>query len=167
MTVPPHLRALIRLKRAKVDFLLVGALALDHFLPEAGSAYSTGDCDVLLRPTPENLRRALSALSGMRYQFSANGEPLERPDSLTLRRIIEFHATLQAHHPTSVPIDLMLDAKGFSFEEWWSSRTSFLAGGVRINCASLEHILESKRLAGRKKDKVLLRLFRDASLGKG
>lgn len=36
----------------------------------------------------------------------------------------------------------------------------FKVGGVALPCAALEHVLESKKQAGRKKDKALLQLVK-------
>lgn len=68
MTLPGHLKALIALRKSRVDFLLVGALALDHYLPEMASVYLTADCDLLLRPTVQNLSKAFSTLKRQRYK---------------------------------------------------------------------------------------------------
>lgn len=162
MTLPQHLRTLIRLKTAKVDFLLVGAMALNHFAAETAGAYSTGDCDILLRPTPGNLRRALREMIRAGYELRVNDEPLVGSDDLVLRRLLESNAAIRAESAQGLPLDLLTNAKGFSFDEWWAGRTSFKAGFARIPCASLEHVLESKRQTGREKDKALLALFQAA-----
>lgn len=159
MTPPPHLRALIALARAKVDFLLVGALALDQFAPESAAVYSTLDCDILVRPALSHLRRAYKALQRGGYSLSAGGEPLPPGDGLVLRRILEHRITARAEKEGSLPIDVLVDAIGYRFEAWWSGRKRFKVGRVTIPCASLEHVLESKRQAGRDKDKKLLALY--------
>jgi hypothetical protein len=171
MTLPPHLRALIALSRARVDFLMVGALALDHYMPDMASVYLTADCDILLRPAAANLARALRTLARLGYCFSAGGEPVTKPDSPVLRRIVGNKAAIRAEKEGGLPIDLMLEAAGFPFQAWRESRTFFTAGGRRLPCAALHMILESKRRAGREKDRVLLalykaRLSKDASRGK-
>lgn len=141
---------------------MVGAMALNHFAAEMAAAYSTSDCDILLRPTPANLRRALREMRRAGYKLRVNDEPLIGLDDLILRRLLERRITVRAENTRGLPLDLLLDAKGFSFESWWSGRTSFRAGSVRIPCASLEHVLESKRQAGRDKDRALLALFQAA-----
>lgn len=162
MTAPAHLRALTALIRAKVDFLLIGALALDHFVPEAAAVYATLDCDILLRPTLPNVRKAYRTLVREKYALSVGGEPLVAPDELVLRRILEYKITARAERADSLPIDMLVEAKGFVFEEWWAGRTHFKVGRIRVPCASLEYVLESKRQAGRDKDKKLLALYETA-----
>ncbi|MFI5363014.1 MAG: hypothetical protein ACHQ49_13670 [Elusimicrobiota bacterium] len=136
MMLPPHLRALIRLKRARVDFLLIGAMAMNNYVPEVAGAYSTSDCDILLRPTLSNLRRALRELSRAGYALRVNDEPLLGLDSLILRRLLEFRSAVRAEKDGGLPLDLLVDAKGFRFEEWWRRRADFKAGNARIPCAA-------------------------------
>lgn len=161
MRLPLHVSALAKLRSARVDFLLVGAGAVDHFVPEAASVYVTGDCDILLRPTAANLGKALRAMRACGYDLSAGGEPLTGIDALTLRRLLERRIAVRAELEGSLPLDLMLDAKGFTFAQWWKGKVWFRAGRTRIACASLEKVLESKRLSDRPKDRLLLALFED------
>ena len=162
MTVPAHLQALTALIRAKVDFMLIGALALDHFALETAAVYATLDCDILLRPTLPNVRKAYRTLLRQKYALSVGDEPLIGPDELVLRRILEYKITARAERADSLPIDMLVEAKGFVFQEWWTDRTHFKVGRIRVPCASLEHVLESKRQAGRDKDKKLLALYETA-----
>ena len=57
-----HLQVLAALNASRVDYLLIGALALGHYAPDAASFYVTADCDLLVRPTAANLRKALRVL---------------------------------------------------------------------------------------------------------
>ena len=45
---------------------------------------------------------------------------------------------------------------GFTFEEVWSERRTFLVEGVEIPVARLAHIVQSKAAAGRDKDRLFL-----------
>lgn len=162
MTAPSHLRTLLALTRAEVDFLLIGALALDHFAPETAAVYATLDCDILLRQTLSNVRRAYRTLLREKYALKVGGEPMVAPDELIFRRILEYKITARAERTDSLPIDMLVEAKGFNFREWWANRTHFKVGRRRVPCASLDCVLESKRLAGRDKDKKLLALYETA-----
>ena len=159
MKLPAHLSALIGLRKAGVDFLMIGALALDHFVPEAAAVYTTADCDILLRPSLANLLRAFRSMGRSGYALKAGGEPLVGIDDLIIRRILEHKISVRAEKEGGMPVDMLVEAKGFRFEQWWAGRTSFRAGSSRIPCGSLAHVLESKRQAGRPKDKLLIKLF--------
>jgi len=155
--LPEHLRALLGLKKARVDFLIIGAAAIDLFMPEMGYVYNTADCDILVRPELQHLQRALAELAREGYHFTVNGQPLLEA-TIMASRLLEYRGTIRAQRKDSMPIDVMVEAIGFSFEEWWSRRRTFKAGGAALPCAALEHVFESKRLSGRPKDEVLLEL---------
>lgn len=61
-----------------------------------------------------------------------------------------------------MPIDVLVDAIGYSYARWRRTRKIFKVEGVRVPCAGLEQVLESKRQAGRDKDKKLLALYETA-----
>ncbi len=158
--IPPHARALARLNRAKVDYVLIGVTAINHYAREPGEVFSTLDCDVLLRPEPRNLTRALKALAAEGYRFECGGEPVPRPDALTVQSIVANRATLRALKKGSLPLDLVLETKGYRFTDWRRRRRIFRVGRALIPCASLEQLLEAKERVGRAKDRAFLRLFR-------
>ncbi len=159
MRLPPHLAALAALRRSRVEFLVIGAMALGHYSPEAAAMYVTGDCDILVRPTRANLGRALRILKKLRYALSVNDEPLLRVDALILRRFLEHRVTVRAEKDDSLPFDVLVSAIGYTFDQWWKGRRYFRAGAALIPCGSLDQVLQSKREAGRDKDKKLLALY--------
>lgn len=76
MTPPQHLASLAALRRARVDFLLVGALALGHYAPEMASFYMTADCDILVRPIDvltDAIGNDFASWWGSRTYFRAGG----------------------------------------------------------------------------------------------
>ena len=80
-----------------VDFVVVGVGGINFYARTPADAISTLDVDVFLRPASENLRTALSVLSGLGYAFEAGGEPfVDLADELVLRRIIENGARDEA-----------------------------------------------------------------------
>lgn len=166
----PHLLALRRLNRARVDYLLIGVMGINHYATEPGAVYSTLDCDLLLRPTLPNLRRAVRALLSEGYRLESGGEPLGTPDAWLLERILRHRAAVTALKAGSLAIDIVLEGSGFSFSAWRRRRRIFRAGNIAIPCGDLDQLLLSKRLTGRRKDRAFLRLYRarlrDATLAK-
>lgn len=157
-----HLRVLAALNASRADYLLVGALALGHYAPDAASFYVTADCDLLIRATAANLRKVLRVLVRCGYSLTAGGEPLVRIDSLVLKRLLERRIAVRSDSATGMPIDVLVDAIGYPYSQWRRTRKVFKVNGVRVPCAGLEQVLESKRLAGRDKDKKLLALYEAA-----
>lgn len=157
-----HLQVLAALNASRADYLLVGALALGHYAPDAASFYVTADCDLLVRPTVANLRNVLRVLARCGYSLTAGDEPLVRVDSLILKRLLERRITVRSDSAAGMPIDILVDAIGYTYAQWRRARKVFKVEGVRVPCAGLEHVLESKRQAGRDKDKKLLALYETA-----
>ena len=155
----PHLEFLRRLKAEKVDFLLVGALAIGHYAPELSQAYSTFDCDVLLRPELAHLSRAVRTLARCGFKLRVGDEPLVKPDVVVFKRLLEFGTTVCGERPDALSVELLLEAKGFSFAQWWQTRREFRVSGFRLACGSLDKLLASKRASGRPKDKAFLKLY--------
>ena len=70
----PHLAVLRRLNRARVDYVLIGVFAINHYVRDPGSVYSTLDCDILIRPEPGHLRKAIRALQAEGYDLEAGDD---------------------------------------------------------------------------------------------
>lgn len=156
---PPLVRALAGLNAARVDYVMIGVLAVNHYAKDPSSVYSTLDCDLLLRPDPGNLFRALKALRRGGCDLTVDGEPLGGANLLLCRRIVERGGTVTALKPGEMPIDIVLEVKGADFASLKRRRRLFTVAGVRVPCADLMDVLDAKRLAGRPKDKAFLRLY--------
>lgn len=156
---PPLVKALASLNAARVDYVMIGVLAVNHYAKDPSSVYSTLDCDLLLRPDPANLFRALKALLRGGCDLTVDGEPLGNPDPLLCRRIIERRGTVTALKPGEMPIDIVLEIKGAEFANLKRRRHVFSVAGVRVPCADIRDVLEAKRRAGREKDKAFLKIY--------
>ncbi len=159
------MEALRGLNRARVDYLLIGLSAINHYAKDEHLVYFTADCDLLLRPTSRNLARAIRAVVAAGYAAEAGGEPLGPVDELICRRIIERRGLVQAKSPGDMPIDLVLETGGGSFADFRGRRRVFLDAGVRVPCMSLDDALNAKRVAGRPKDEAFLKLYEAAMRG--
>jgi len=86
MEVQPDFRELLALfNDFKVDYVIVGAYALAYH----GVPRYTGDIDILVRPTPENARHILHAIS--KFGFGSVGlvaEDFVNPDLCTRQNLI-------------------------------------------------------------------------------
>jgi hypothetical protein len=162
MTRPPHLTFLAELSKARVDYVVIGLMGLNHYAATTGDVYHTEDLDVLISPQPSHLRRACTALVKAGYELHSNGEPLPAVDAFLARRILERRAVVRGSHPHGLGVDLVLEARPFSFAQWKKGRCEFRADRVRIHCAAKEMILRAKEEIGRPKDKAFLKLYKAA-----
>jgi hypothetical protein len=129
-----------------VDYILVGALA---FAYHAVPCY-TGDLDVLVRPTEENLKRVLMALQA--FGFSSL--------NLSMEDFMEPGAFVQLGYQPN-RIDILPEISGVPFEEAWATAEPTELEGVPVRVLGRESLVKNKRAVGRPKDLVDL----DALLG--
>lgn len=160
---PALVRALQRLNAARVDYVMIGVMAINHYAKDPSAVYSTLDCDILLRRDPANLLRALRALLQDGRDLRVLGEPLGKIDSLICRRIVERHGLVTAEKTGEMPIDVVLEIKGAEFPDLKKRRRVFTVAGVRVPCADLRDVLDAKQRAGRDKDLAFLKLYGAAS----
>lgn len=140
------LRALVE---SGAEFVIVGA----HAMALHGVPRSTGDLDVLVRPTPENANRVLDALGAFGAPIKAHGvthSDFEIPGNV-------YQVGLPPRR-----IDLMTGLSGVDFEEAWTSRVNIEIEGMQIPFLGLEALRRNKQATGRDKDLLDLRLLSDS-----
>jgi hypothetical protein len=158
--VSGFLRALTALAEAGVAYVIVGVGGINFYARTPAQAYATLDLDVLLEPTPANLRRALEALRRLGYAFEAGREPfVDFQDEAALATIVRQGATLRALHPDAGEVDLLLSIAGSSYQTLATDAVEFRVSDVRVRVGALEKLLASKRASGRPKDVAFLRAF--------
>lgn len=155
----PYLSTIRKFRQKRVRFLLVGVFGINHYAPEPAFAFSTLDCDILAEPTPKNLLNALKVLESDGYILESNGEPLGKLDAWLAERIIRSKAAVTAIKNKSAQIDILTSAAGYSFSKLYSGKRLFRAGETSVPVANLAHLIEIKRICGRKKDIEFLRIY--------
>lgn len=164
-TINPYIALIRKLRRKRVRFVLVGVFGINHYATGPALAFSTLDCDILVEPEPKNLFRALLLLETEGYRLEANGEPIAAPDLWLAERIVRNEASVTAIKGKIAQIDILTKVAGYSFSRLYAGRRIFRAGGTSVPVASLEHLIKSKKICGRKKDLEFLRMY-EAQLGR-
>lgn len=140
------LDVLAALAGAGAEFLVVGAHALAaHGIPRA-----TGDLDIWVRPSRENARRVVAALTAFGAPLAAHGvseEDLARPGTV-------YQMGLPPRR-----IDILTQISGVEFADAWGSRVTVVIEGRPIGFLGREALLANKRAAGRDKDLVDVKLL--------
>lgn len=129
---------------ASVDFVVVGA----HAMAVHGVSRATADIDILVRPSPDNARRVMSALVAFGAPVQAHGV-----------QSTDFAAPGTVYQLGLPPrrIDLLTEISGVSFDEAWASRLEAANSGLVIPVLGREALLKNKRAAARDKDLVDVR----------
>lgn len=155
----PYLALVRELRRKKVRFLLVGVFGINHYAAAPALEFSTLDCDILVKPDPQNLLKTLSALEASGYRLETGGEPLGKPDLWLMAKIIGNRASVSALKNKTAQVDILTAVAGYSFARLYAARRLFKAGGTLVPVASLKHLIDSKRICGRRKDLEFLRIY--------
>jgi hypothetical protein len=121
----------------EVEFVIVGA----HALAFHGAPRFTGDLDILVRPTNENGRRVLAAIS----EFGFPTTLLTAADIVGGTKVIEMGVA-------PVQIHLMSQIDGVTWDEVWASRETGSFGPRTVAFIGRDAFLRNKRAAGRPKD---------------
>jgi hypothetical protein len=130
---------LAALLAAEARFLVVGAHALAvHGVPRA-----TGDIDVWIDRTPENVGRVWSALAAFGAPAAALGL---RPSDLEAEDVV-----IQLGLPPR-RIDLLTGASGLAFDDAWADRVIHRVDELDVPFLDRAALVRNKRASGRFKD---------------
>jgi hypothetical protein len=161
--VDPFLRLVRSLTTSKVRFILIGLSGINLYARSASDLFATQDRDLFLAPDPDGVLAAWQACEALGLHLVCAGELLERPhDRLLAERVVANRALVRATDGAGLDVDLTLVMAGFDFETVWSSRRVFRVEDVEIPVARLGHIVQSKRRAGRDKDRLFFAAHGDA-----
>jgi hypothetical protein len=121
----------------EVEFVIVGA----HALAFHGAPRFTGDLGILIRPTVDNARRALTAIA----EFGFPTAPLTAADIVSGTKVIEMGVA-------PVQIHVMSEISGVTWDEVWANHEIGTLGPHAVAFIGRETFLRNKRAAGRPKD---------------
>lgn len=139
-TIPllPDFLALLRfLSEEKVEYLLVGGMAVNYY----GYHRSTGDMDLWVAITSENQDRLAAALQ--RFGFS--------PETVARRPLLEGKKFIRIGQQP-VRVEIHSEISGVDFDECFARSESCSIQGVELRIISLSDLRINKRAAGRIKD---------------
>lgn len=139
---PETIRALFAaLQNEKVDYVLVGALALDVL----GIGRLTEDIDLFVRPTVDNVERLRRALRRVWQDRSI--------DEITAADLAGEYPAIQYVAPDGTPIDI-LARLGEAFEFADVEATVYAYGDVDVKVATPKMLYRMKRDTVRLRDKA-------------
>jgi predicted nucleotidyltransferase len=132
------------LNAQRVQYVIIGATAF----PTHGYARATADIDILIKPMPENARRAIAALAQVGYDVS----DLSAAEVLQKKILFRQYILAMDIHPSAV---------GVTFDTVWRNRVKDTIEGVPVFVASLDDLIKMKRAANRAKDREDLKVLRE------
>ena len=121
-----------------VEYLVLGAQAAILY----GVARSSFDIDILLRPTPENAQRLVSALQRIGFGIARDLDP---------REVFQKPFFTLADQ-CKIDIFTVVPVCGRRYEECVDRREVIEAAGVKVPCLDIGTLIASKQGTGRPKD---------------
>ena len=150
-------RAVIRqFNRRGVRYVVVGLSGINYYAKGAAEAFATLDYDVFMDPTLKNVEQALQSLTRLGFAVGAATGLVQAQD---LRGIVRAKRTLVATTPDGLTVELLLAISGFTFAEVAKDAATFVVRGVPVKVGRLTKLLQSKKVAGRRKDRDFLRRY--------
>ena len=150
------------LRQRDVRFVLIGVWGANLWALHGSQTFMTKDRDLFLPLDVDNELRAWDVCERLGFELWSGPEPLDKPrDRFLAERVVERQVVVSAVSG-ELSVDLSLTMAGFSFDDVWSEHRTFQINGVEVPVARLTHIVESKRIANRPKDRLFLETHADA-----
>ena len=131
-----HLEVYRSLNSHKVRYLVIGGLAVNIY----GFPRSTKDMDIFIEHTIENCEELLEAFKSINLGTTY----LTNPQKVFDNQVTIFDDLIR--------IDVLTKVDGLEFEPSWEERKEVEVEDVIIPFVSFEHLIDSKKAAGRKQD---------------
>ena len=134
-----HLEMLTTLLDHNVEFLIVGGYAVILH----GYIRTTGDLDIWVNPTPENITRMLKAFTQMGF----DPEGIETIRQMNFSNVVVFHIGEEPDR-----IDFLSQIAGVDFTSAISRHEFVIFNQYRIPYLHLEDLIANKTRSGRMQD---------------
>lgn len=152
----PYAELLDKFNRKGVKYVVVGMSGINYYASKTKETFATQDFNIFVKPTIENIKKSLSVFKGLGYNLTANEQNV---DDSSIKDIARDKRTILATDAYGIAFELMLAVSGYTFSQMEQDATVFIVGKIPIKVARLNKLLTSKKIAGRKKDKLFLKRF--------
>ena len=119
-----------------VEYLLIGGYAVGFY----GYPRFTGDMDIWLRQTPENVARVIGALKEFGFTEGVSPDLFAEPGSMV--RVGAWPNLLE----------IITSISGAEFDECYLRRATVDVNGIPVDVIGYDDLLVNKRASGRLKD---------------
>lgn len=142
-----------QLNAMEVRYLVVGGMAVNlHGVPRM-----TADLDLMIDLSPLNIAKLVDAFTTLGYSSKAPVDPKDLIDPKNRKKWQEEkHMVVFSFYQVSIPyhqVDIFLE-NPIDFEPAYQAAEIMSAEYLNIPVISLEHLIQLKRLTGRKQDKA-------------
>jgi len=153
----PYAELLDKFNRQGVQYVVIGMSGINYYASNASETFSTQDYDIFIKPTIDNVEKAVLILKRSNYNATTSEGEIT---SARIKDITRHKKTIIAADPYGIIFELLLAVSGYTFGQMKRNAKIFVAEKVPIKVGNLYDLLTSKKLAGRAKDKLFLRRFK-------
>jgi hypothetical protein len=148
---------------ARARFVVIDLAGANYYARSGADLFVTPDHHLFLPLDPDSVLTAWGSCEATGLELLCGREQLDQPrDRFLAERVVANRAVVRATDGNGLDVDLTLVMAGVDFETVWAQRRVFRVGAVEIPVARLAHIVESKRRAGRDKDRLFLATHAEA-----
>ncbi len=152
----PYAELIDRFNRRGVEYVVVGMSGINYYASNAKEAFVTQDFDIFVRPAIGNVKKALEVFKGLDYNLAVKGKELK---DAFVKKVVAEKNTISAVDPYGIMFELILAVSGYRFDQMEGGATVFMVENIPVKVAKLRKLLQSKKLAGREKDKLFLKRY--------
>lgn len=152
----PYIEVLDEFNRKGVSYVVIGMSGINYYASGAQETFSTQDFDIFIKPTIDNVKKSISIFRKLEYNLMVNKAKIE---TSSIKKIVKDKTTILATDPYGITFELILSVSGYTFSQMVMDATIFNVGNIPIKVAKLSKLLTSKKLAGRKKDKLFVKRY--------
>jgi hypothetical protein len=138
MNLPQDFKELLALLAENhVEYVIVGGYAMAFY----GVPRYTGDIDILINSTPDNIQRLITALNSFGFaSLNFSVEDFSNPDQV-----------VQLGYPP-LRVDILSAIDGVDWESVYPCREKCVIDGLNVSFIGKTQLVENKKASGRSKD---------------
>lgn len=157
----PYLEILKKLNASGIKYVVVGLFGINFYSDSAAASFSTNDLDIFIDPTVDNVKKSCNCLKelDMNLCFKTGKETVKKYSDKDLLTVVRERKVIVASDQYGIVVELLLQISGLTFAEINNNAEIFNVESAPVRVGKLEDLLLSKRIAGRKKDKLFLKRF--------
>ena len=152
----PYRMVVQRFNRHGVRYVVVGMAGINYYARSPAQAFATMDYDLFVEPTLANVEQAVACLKRLDFMVATTDGPLRVED---IRKVVRARRTIVATTPDGLMIELLLAISGYTFADVARDAVTFTVRGVPVKVGRLIKLLQSKKSAGRAKDRQFLQRY--------
>jgi predicted nucleotidyltransferase len=156
MSIDPYSSVLKEFNKKRVKYVVVGMSGINYYARQARDVFATQDYDIFVKPVMENVKKAVSILKDKKFTVVADKEEFEEA---RLKEVVRDRKTVLAVNDLGIMIELILAVSGFVFDQMAKDAVIFNVGKTPIKVGNIKKLIASKKIAGRKKDRIFLKRF--------